>query len=301
MKHKFKIGLYDEDPFELVSKNFQEEMEQIHDHWCPGLDDRIYTKTSHAGETRHALRVYPDEPDNIERDEFLDENNLYFYCDSPKNRKAKFEFSGFWEAENYFAETTQLLDYNIHNIYEFDDGKLNGTYLSYAVIDFEQLYERFCDDLWDSARKVFGEAKLNKYSDKFDDWWKDKKVFKEFINILHFLNPSLNIYQNSMSDCELIDEVSYPLLKSKVEFYASKKNHNNFSLDEIFYDKSQPLYFVFETGFFINNAKNGVFERFLIEDNSQKIARKQYKDDVIEEESLNNFKINNDYHVYQSD
>ena len=104
-----------------------------------------------------------------------------------------------------------------------------------------------------------------------------------------------------MSDCELIDEVSYPLLKSKVEFYASKKNHNNFSLDEIFYDKSQPLYFVFETGFFINNAKNGVFKRFLIEDNSQKIARKQYKDDVIEEESLNNFKINNDYHVYQSD
>ena len=212
----------------------------------------------------------------------------------------RFNFSGFWEAQNYFAETTQLLDYDIHNVYEFDDGKLNGTYLSYAVIDFEQIYERFYSDLWDSAGKVFGETKLNKYFDKFDDFSKDKKVFKEFINILHFLNPSLNIYQNSMSDCELIDEVSYPLLKSKVEFYASKKNHNNFSLDEIFYDKSQPLYFVFETGFFINNAKNGVFERFLIENNSQKIARTQYKDNVIEKESLSDYKINKNSHFYKS-
>ena len=257
MKDKFKIGLYEEDPFELVSKNFQEEMEQIHDYWCPGLDDRIYTKTSHAGETRYALRVYPDQIETLERDELLKDRKTCFYCDTPGWRiksNTRFNFSGFWEAQNYFAETTQLLDYDIHNVYEFDDGKLNGTYLSYAVIDFEQIYERFCDDLWDSAEKVFGETKHNKYSDKFDDWWKDKKVFKEFINILHFLNPSLNIYQNSMSDCELIDEVSYPLLKSKVEFYASKKNHNNFSLDEIFYDKSQLLYFVFETGFFINNA-----------------------------------------------
>ena len=304
MKDKFKIGLYEEDPFELVSKNFQEEMNKIHGCWSFGMDDRIYTKTSHSGETRYAFRVYPDQIETLERDELLKDRKTCFYCDTPwwgtKNEIQDFIFSGFWEAQNYFAETTQLLDYDIHNVYEFDDGKLNGTYLSYAVIDFAEIYERFCDDLWDSAEKVFGETKRNKYSDKFDDWWKDKKVFKEFINILHFLNPSLNIYQNSMSDCKLIDEVSYPLLKSKVEFYASKKNHNNFSLDEIFYDKSQPLYFVFETGFFINNAKNGVFERFLIEDNSQKIARKQYKDDVIEEESLSDYKINKNSNFYKS-
>ena len=298
MKHKFKIGLYDEDPFELVSKNFQEEMEQIHDHWCPGLDDRIYTKTSHAGETRHALRVYPYEPDNIERDEFLDENNLYFYCDSPKNRKARFEFSGFWEARNYFAETDELLNYDIHNIYEFNDGKLNGLYFSYAVIDFGQIYERFWEVLFDAADDVFNKKQYDEYFDKID---KDPKVFKDFVNTLQFLNPNLDIYKNEYSDCELIDEIAYPILKSKVEFYISKRNHNNFSLEDILYEKSKPLYFVFETGFFLNNAKSSIFQRFLIEDNSQKILRKKYKDGFLQEESLNNFKINNDYHVYQSD
>lgn len=304
MKHKFKIGLYEEDPFELVSKNFQKEMSQIHGNWWTGMDDRIYTKTSHAGETRYALRVYPDEFDNPERDIFLkdmNDNNICFFCDSPGGGfgpKTRFNFSGFWEAQNYFAETTQLLDYDIHNVYEFDDGKLNGLYFSFAEIRFDQIYERFCEDLWDSAEKVFDEKKLNKYFEKFHE---DKKVFKEFFNTLHFLNPSLNIYQSLMSDCELIDEIGYPLFKSKVEFYASQKNYNNLSLDEILYDQSPPLYFVFETGFFINNAKNGVFERFSTADNSQKIVSKQYKDDVLEKELAENYKINKYPHIYQHD
>ena len=139
MKHKFRIGLYEEDPFELVSKNFQEEMKRKYEYWCPGMDDRIYTKMSHRGETRYALRVYPDELECPERDDFLKDNSLCFYCDSPgwgEKSNTRFNFSGFWEAQNYFAETTQLLDYDIHNVYEFDDGKLNGLYFSYAVIDF---------------------------------------------------------------------------------------------------------------------------------------------------------------------
>ena len=303
MKHKFKIGLYEEDPFELVSKNFQKEMSQIHGIWITGTDDRIYTKTSHAGETRYALRVYPDKFDNPKRDIFLkdmNDNNICFFCDSPGwgSGKTRFNFSGFWEAQNYFADTTQLLDYDIHNVYEFDDGKLNGLYFSFAEIRFDQIYERFCEDLWASAEKVFEEKKLNKYFDKFHE---DKKVFKEFFNTLHFLNPSLNIYQSLMSDCELIDEIGYPLFKSKVEFYASQKNYNNLSLDEILYDQSPPLYFVFETGFFINNAKNGVFERFSTVDNSQKIVSKQYKNDVLKQEFASEYKINKYPHVYVSD
>ena len=301
MKHEFKIGLYEEDPFELISKNFQEEMKRKYEYWCPGMDDRIYTEMSHRGETRYALRVYPDELESPERDDFLKDNSLCFYCDTPgwgEKSNTRFNFSGFWEAQNYFAETTQLLDYDIHNVYEFDDGKLNGLYFSFAEIRFDQIYERFCEDLWDSAEKVFEEKKLNKYFDKFHE---DKKVFKEFINALHFLNPNLNIYQSWMSDCELIDEVGYPLFKSKVEFYASKKNHNNLSLDEILYDQSPPLYFVFETGFFINNAKNGVFERFSTVDNSQKIVSKQYKNDVLEKELAENYKINKYPHIYQHD
>jgi len=301
MKHEFKIGLYEEDPFELVSKNFQEEMKRKYEYWCPGFDDRIYTEMSHRGETRNALRVYPDELESQERDDFLKDNKLCFYCDTPRRGKksnTRFNFSGFWEAQNYFAETTQLLDYDIHNVYEFDDGKLNGLYFSFAEIRFDQIYERFCEDLWYSAEKVFEEKKLNKYFDKFHE---DKKVFKEFINALHFLNPNLNIYQSWMSDCELIDEVGYPLFKSKVEFYASKKNHNNLSLDKILYDQSPSLYFVFETGFFINNAKNGVFERFSKVDNSQKIVSKQYKDDVLEKELAENYKINKYPHIYQHD
>ena len=301
MKHEFKIGLYEEDPFELISKNFQEEMKRKYEYWCPGMDDRIYTEMSHRGETRYALRVYPDELESQERDDFLKDNKLCFYCDTPRRGKksnTRFNFSGFWEAQNYFAETTQLLDYDIHNVYEFDDGKLNGLYFSFAEIRFDQIYERFCEDLWDSAEKVFEEKKLNKYFDKFHE---DKKVFKEFINALHFLNPNLNIYQSWMSDCELIDEVGYPLFKSKVEFYASQKNYNNLSLDEILYDQSPPLYFVFETGFFINNAKNGVFERFSTVDNSQKIVSKQYKNDVLEKELAENYKINKYPHIYQHD
>ena len=301
MKHEFKIGLYEEDPFELISKNFQEEMKRKYEYWCPGMDDRIYTEMSHRGETRYALRVYPDELESPERDDFLKDNSLCFYCDTPgwgKKSNTRFNFSGFWEAQNYFAETTQLLDYDIHNVYEFDDGKLNGLYFSFAEIRFDQIYERFCEDLWDSAEKVFEEKKLNKYFDKFHE---DKKVFKEFINALHFLNPNLNIYQSWMSDCELIDEVGYPLFKSKVEFYASQKNYNNLSLDEILYDQSPPLYFVFETGFFINNAKNGVFERFSTVDNSQKIVSKQYKNDVLEKELAENYKINKYPHIYQHD
>ena len=302
MEHKFKIGLYDKDPFELVSKNFQEEMQQIHRYWCPGLDDRIYTKTSHAGKTRYALRVYPDKVDNPERDIFLkdmNDNNVCFYCDYPKTwRRKKLKFSGFWEAENYFADTTQLLDYNIHNVYEFNDGKLNGLYFSFAVIDFGQIYERFCEHLWDAAEDVFEEKKLHEYYDKFD---KDSKVYKEFVNILQFLKPNLDIYKSDIGDCELIDEVAFRLFKSKVSFFASKQNYNNLSLDEIIFEKSEPIYFVFETGFFLNNAKSGAFNRFTIEDNSQKIVTKQYKNDVLKEELSEEYKINKHPHVYQSD
>lgn len=300
MKHEFKIGLYEEDPFELVSKNFQEEMKRKYEYWCPGMDDRIYTEMSHRGETRYALRVYPDELESPERDDFLKDNSLCFYCDSPgwgEKSNTRFNFSGFWEAQNYFAETTQLLDYDIHNVYEFDDGKLNGLYFSYAVIDFCQIYERFLDTLFEAADDVFGKKNSDEYFEKFDH---DNEILKEFINTLQFLNPSLDIYKNALSDCELIDEIAYPLLKSKVSFVTSNKNYNNLSLDEII-EKSAPIYFVFETGFFINNAKNRVFERFIMEDNSKKILSKRYKDDVLKQEFASEYKINKYPHVYVSD
>lgn len=298
MEHKFKIGLYDKDPFELVSKNFQEGMEQIHGSWCPGHDDRIYTKASHSRLTRRAMRVYPDKLDSTERDKFLDDNYLYFYCDSPKSWSASFKYSGFWEAENYFAETTELLDYNIHNVYEFSNGKLNGLYFSFAVIDFDQIYERFCEDLWDAAEDVFEKKKLDKYFDKFD---KDGKVYKEFVNTLQFLKPNLDLYKNDFGDCKLIDKVAFQLLKSKISFFVSKQNYNNLSLDEIIYKKSEPIYFLFETGFFLNNTKSGAFDRFTIEDNSQKIVTKQYENDVLKKELAEEYKINKYPHVYQSD
>ncbi len=300
MKHKFKIGLYEEDPFELVSKNFQEEMKRKYEYWCPGLDDRIYTKMSHPGETRYALRVYPDELESSQRDDFLKDNNLCFYCDTPGwggKSNTEFNFSGFWEAQNFFAETTQLLDYDIHNVYEFDDGKLNGLYFSYAVIDFCQIYERFWEALFEAADDVIGKKKSDEYFEKIDH---DNEILKEFINTLQFLNPSLDIYKNAWSDCELIDEIAYPLLKSKVSFVTSNKNYNNLSLDEII-EKSAPIYFVFETGFFINNAKNRVFERFVMEDNSKKILSKRYKDDVLKQEFASEYKINKYPHVYVSD
>ena len=300
MKHEFKIGLYEEDPFELVSKNFQEEMKRKYEYWCPGMDDRIYTEMSHRGETRNALRVYPDELESQERDDFLKDNKLCFYCDTPRRGKksnTRFNFSGFWEAQNYFAETTQLLDYDIHNVYEFDDGKLNGLYFSYAVIDFYQIYERFLDALFEAADDVFDKKKSDEYFEKIDH---DNEILKEFINTLQFLNPSLDIYKNALSDCELIDEIAYPLLKSKVSFVTSNKNYNNLSLDEII-EKSAPIYFVFETGFFINNAKNRVFERFIMEDNSKKILSKRYKDDVLKQEFASEYKINKYPHVYVSD
>ena len=300
MKHKFKIGLYEEDPFELVSKNFQEEMKRKYEYWCPGLDDRIYTKMSHPGETRYALRVYPDELESSQRDDFLKDNNLCFYCDTPgwgEKSNTEFNFSGFWEAQNFFAETTQLLDYDIHNVYEFDDGKLNGLYFSYAEIDFCQIYERFWEALFEAADDVFDKKKCDEYFDKVDH---DNEILKEFINTLQFLNPSLDIYKNTLSDCELIDEIAYPLLKSKVSFVTSNKNYNNLSLHEII-EKSAPIYFVFETGFFINNAKNRVFERFIIEDNSKKILSKRYKDDVLKQEFASEYKINKYPHVYVSD
>ena len=300
MKHEFKIGLYEEDPFELISKNFQEEMKRKYEYWCPGMDDRIYTEMSHRGETRYALRVYPDELESPERDDFLKDNKLCFYCDTPRRGKksnTRFNFSGFWEAQNYFAETTQLLDYDIHNVYEFDDGKLNGLYFSYAVIDFCQIYERFLDTLFEAADDVFGKKKSDEYFEKIDH---DNEILKEFINTLQFLNPSLDIYKNALSDCELIDEIAYPLLKSKVSFVTSNKNYNNLSLDEII-EKSAPIYFVFETGFFINNAKNRVFERFIMEDNSKKILSKRYKDDVLKQEFASEYKINKYPHVYVSD
>ncbi len=300
MKHEFKIGLYEEDPFELVSKNFQEEMKRKYEYWCPGMDDRIYTEMSHRGETRYALRVYPDELESPERDDFLKDNSLCFYCDTPgwgKKSNTRFNFSGFWEAQNYFAETTQLLDYDIHNVYEFDDGKLNGLYFSYAVIDFYQIYERFLDALFEAADDVFDKKKSDEYFEKIDH---DNEILKEFINTLQFLNPSLDIYKNALSDCELIDEIAYPLLKSKVSFVTSNKNYNNLSLDEII-EKSAPIYFVFETGFFINNAKNRVFERFIMEDNSKKILSKRYKDDVLKQEFASEYKINKYPHVYVSD
>jgi len=300
MKHEFKIGLYEEDPFELVSKNFQEEMKRKYEYWCPGMDDRIYTEMSHRGETRYALRVYPDELESPERDDFLKDNSLCFYCDTPgwgEKSNTRFNFSGFWEAQNYFAETTQLLDYDIHNVYEFDDGKLNGLYFSYAVIDFYQIYERFLDALFEAADDVFDKKKSDEYFEKIDH---DNEILKEFINTLQFLNPSLDIYKNALSDCELIDEIAYPLLKSKVSFVTSNKNYNNLSLDEII-EKSAPIYFVFETGFFINNAKNRVFERFIMEDNSKKILSKRYKDDVLKQEFASEYKINKYPHVYVSD
>ena len=300
MKHEFKIGLYEEDPFELISKNFQEEMKRKYEYWCPGMDDRIYTEMSHRGETRNALRVYPDELESQERDDFLKDNKLCFYCDTPRRGKksnTRFNFSGFWEAQNYFAETTQLLDYDIHNVYEFDDGKLNGLYFSYAVIDFCQIYERFLDALFEAADDVFDKKKSDEYFEKIDH---DNEILKEFINTLQFLNPSLDIYKNALSDCELIDEIAYPLLKSKVSFVTSNKNYNNLSLDEII-EKSAPIYFVFETGFFINNAKNRVFERFIMEDNSKKILSKRYKDDVLKQEFASEYKINKYPHVYVSD
>ena len=300
MKHEFKIGLYEEDPFELVSKNFQEEMKRKYEYWCPGMDDRIYTEMSHRGETRYALRVYPDELESPERDDFLKDNSLCFYCDTPgwgEKSNTRFNFSGFWEAQNYFAETTQLLDYDIHNVYEFDDGKLNGLYFSYAVIDFCQIYERFLDALFEAADDVFDKKKSDEYFEKIDH---DNEILKEFINTLQFLNPSLDIYKNALSDCELIDEIAYPLLKSKVSFVTSNKNYNNLSLDEII-EKSAPIYFVFETGFFINNAKNRVFERFIMEDNSKKILSKRYKDDVLKQEFASEYKINKYPHVYVSD
>ena len=300
MKHEFKIGLYEEDPFELVSKNFQEEMKRKYEYWCPGMDDRIYTEMSHRGETRNALRVYPDELESPERDDFLKDNSLCFYCDTPgwgEKSNTRFNFSGFWEAQNYFAETTQLLDYDIHNVYEFDDGKLNGLYFSYAVIDFCQIYERFLDALFEAADDVFDKKKSDEYFEKIDH---DNEILKEFINTLQFLNPSLDIYKNALSDCELIDEIAYPLLKSKVSFVTSNKNYNNLSLDEII-EKSAPIYFVFETGFFINNAKNRVFERFIMEDNSRKILSKRYKDDVLKQEFASEYKINKYPHVYVSD
>ena len=300
MKHEFKIGLYEEDPFELVSKNFQEEMKRKYEYWCPGMDDRIYTEMSHRGETRYALRVYPDELESPERDDFLKDNSLCFYCDTPgwgEKSNTRFNFSGFWGAQNYFAETTQLLDYDIHNVYEFDDGKLNGLYFSYAVIDFCQIYERFLDALFEAADDVFDKKKSDEYFEKIDH---DNEILKEFINTLQFLNPSLDIYKNALSDCELIDEIAYPLLKSKVSFVTSNKNYNNLSLDEII-EKSAPIYFVFETGFFINNAKNRVFERFIMEDNSKKILSKRYKDDVLKQEFASEYKINKYPHVYVSD
>ena len=294
MKHKFKIGLYEKDPFMLVSENFQNRMKKIHGSWWTGVDDRIHTRISHPGETRYALRVYPDEPNSCERDDFL-KDKLSFFCVSPKDRTTKFKFSGFWEANNFYAETTELLDYDIHNVYKFDVGELNGLYFSYAVIDLEQVYEIFWENLFVAAEDVLDKKMYKEYFDNVGD---DSKLLRELINTLHFLNPSLDFYKNEVSDCALIDEIAYPLFKSKVSFVTSNKNYENLSLDEMIYEKSNRLYFVFETGFFINNAKNGVFKRFIIEDNSQKIIRKQYKDDVLKEESSFDFKINNNPHFY---
>ena len=296
MEHKFKIGLYDTDPFELVTENFREEMEQIHGGWWPE-DDEIYTRASHEGETRFALRQYPDDLDNQEeRDTFLKDmnhKNDYFY-DTIDDLK----FSGFYLADNYFGSSQQALDYNIRNVYELNNGRLNGLYFSFAVIDFDQIYERFCEDLWDAAEDVFEKKKLDKYFDKFD---KDSKVYKEFVNTLQFLKPNLDLYKNDFGDCKLIDKVAFQLLKSKISFFVSKQNYNNLSLDEIIYKKSEPIYFLFETGFFLNNTKSGAFDRFTIEDNSQKIVTKQYENDVLKKELAEEYKINKYPHVYQSD
>lgn len=276
MSHNLTIGFYDKDPFNFIAKDFVKEMNNKYGYWCPGYEDRIYTKSTHAHETRYALRVYPDDFETKDRDLFLQNKSIRFYCEDPKTDK-DYQFNGFWAAENFFAETSQLLDYNITNVYQFQNGMINGSYFSYAFIDFESIYQEFIENLWDVASEFIEEQQLEKLIEKIEY---DLDEFQKFIKTLKFLKPNIDIFSfdEDIRDCNIIDAVIMPTIKEEFNNFVSGNKYTY--LSDYFRNNlssSDCLYFVFDTGHFKQNQKDGLFKRLISQNNELKVVHQNYK------------------------
>lgn len=295
MSHNLTIGFYDKDPFNFVAKDFRKEMNNKYGYWGFGYDDRIYTKSTHAGETRYALRVYPDAEQTEQRDALLKNKNIKFYCDEPKTHK-EYKFSGFWAAENYFAETTQLLDYDISNVYQFDKGVISGIYFSYATISLEHIYDDILDNIWDQCENLMNNKTL---CERIDDAQSSHQSFKKFVRSIQLLKPDFDIfsYRNAtLRDCQTIDAVVLPYLKTKIYDFIQNYNYKNMSLWKAFrkfFLHKDEFYFVFETGNFVKNTKEGIFNRLVADDCNLKVVSQNFKNGIKQDTSSYSYLANN--------